>query len=168
MSKAFIICGSPAAGKTSYGRKLAEEKKAVFLDIDISTERLVQLALTESGHNKDDRDSDYFKETYREVIYQTMFDIARENLQWIDVVIVGPFTRELRMEKWHETLAAELKSEVEIHYVYCNAEERRRRMVERNSGRDKAKLKRWDSINAYYGNEEPPLFKHIFIDTSKK
>ncbi|NOX66310.1 MAG: ATP-binding protein [Chlorobi bacterium] len=168
MSKAYIICGSPAAGKTSYGRKLAEEKKAAFLDIDISTERLVQLALVESGHDKDDRDSDYFKETYREVIYQTMFDIARENLQWIDVVIAGPFTRELRMEKWHETLAAELKSEIEIHYVYCNAEERRRRMEERNSKRDKAKLKSWDSINAYYGNEEPPPFEHIFVDTSKK
>ena len=107
MSKAFIISGSPASGKTSYGRKLAKMKKACFLDIDLSTEPLVQRALSESGHDKDDRDSEYFKKTYREVIYQTMFDIARENLKWIDVVIVGPFTRELRLESWPETLASE-------------------------------------------------------------
>jgi len=168
MSKAYIICGSPAAGKTSYGRKLAEEKKAAFLDIDISTERLVQLALVESGHDKDDRDSDYFKETYREVIYQTMFDIARENLQWIDVVIAGPFTRELRLETWPKFLTSELESEVEIYYVYCNAEKRRQRMIERNSKRDKAKLKNWDDVNVYYGDEEPPPFEHIFVDTSTK
>ncbi|MEN8192549.1 MAG: AAA family ATPase, partial [Bacteroidota bacterium] len=53
MYKAFIICGSPASGKTTYGKKLAKEKKALFLDIDISTERLVKLALEESGRNDD-------------------------------------------------------------------------------------------------------------------
>ena len=168
MSKAYIICGSPASGKTTYGKELAKNKKAVFLDIDISTERLVQLALAESGHDKDDRDSSYFKNTYREVIYKTMFDIARENLEWNDVVIVGPFTREVRMESWPEILTTELGVEVEVHYIYCNAEERRRRMIERNSERDKAKLKDWDFINAYYGEEQPPPFKHVFVDTSKK
>ena len=166
MSKAFIICGSPASGKTSYGRKLAKMKKVYFLDIDLSTEPLVQLSLTESGHDKNDRDSEYFKKTYREVIYQTMFDIARENLQWTDVVIVGPFTRELRMATWPETLTSELGSEVEIHYVYCNAEERRQRMIERNSKRDMAKLKNWSNINAYYGEEQRPIFEHVFIHTS--
>ena len=166
MSKAYIICGSPAAGKTNYGRKLAKMKKACFLDIDLSTERLVQLALSESGHNEDDRDSDYFKETYREVIYQTMFDIARENLQWMDVVIVGPFTRELRIELWPEILSSDLSSEVEIHYVYCNAEERRQRMIKRNSERDKPKLSNWEKINTYYGEEQPPAFEHVFVDTS--
>ncbi len=166
MSKAFIICGSPASGKSSYGRKLAKMKKACFLDIDLSTEPLVQRALSESGHDKDDRDSEYFKKTYREVIYKTMFDIARENLKWIDVVIVGPFTRELKMKSWPETLTSELGSEVEIHYVYCNAEERRQRMIKRNSKRDMAKMKQWEKINSYYGDEQPPTFEHVFVDTS--
>ena len=166
MNKAYIICGSPASGKTTYGKELAKTKKAVYLDIDLSTEPLIQKALLESGHDKDDRDSDYFKETYREVIYKTMFDIARENLQWIDVVIVGPFTRELRIESWPEILASELRSEMEVHYVYCNAEERRKRMIERNSKRDVAKLKNWENINAYYGEEERPAFEHVFVDTS--
>lgn len=166
MSKAYIICGSPASGKTTYGQELAKTNKAAFLDIDLSTERLVQLALSESGHDKDDRDSEYFKKTYRDVIYKTMFDIARENLKWIDVVIVGPFTLELRMESWPETLGSELGSEIEIHYVYCNAEEKRKRMIERNSERDKAKLKHWEKVNSYYGEEQPPAFEHVFVDTS--
>lgn len=168
MSKAFIICGSPASGKTTYGQELAKTNKAAFLDIDLSTERLVQKALSESGHDKDDRDSAYFKETYREVIYKTMFDVARENLKWIDVVIVGPFTRELKMETWPETLTSDLGSEVEIHYVYCNAEEKRKRMIRRNSERDKSKLRDWENFNNYYGDEQPPLFEHVFVDTSIK
>lgn len=168
MSKAFIICGSPAAGKTSYGRKLAKMENACLLDIDISTEPLVQKALSESGHDKDDRDSEYFKQTYREVIYQTMFDTARENLKWIDVVIVGPFTRELRMESWPETLSSELGSEVEIHYVFCNTDERRQRIIKRNSERDNAKLTNWEKLNTYYGDEQPPPFEHVFVDTSSK
>ena len=32
MTTAYIVCGSPGAGKTSYGRKLARDKLAVFLE----------------------------------------------------------------------------------------------------------------------------------------
>lgn len=168
MPKAFIICGSPASGKTTYGKQLAEEKGAVFIDIDNSTERLVRLALSESGRNQDDRDSEYFKNTYREAIYQTMFDIARENLAWSDAVIVGPFTREIRNISWPEILMAELKSKIEIHYLYCKPDERYERMRKRKSVRDQAKLNDWNSFNKYYGEETPPLFEHIFVDTSSK
>ncbi len=168
MSKAFIICGSPASGKTSYGRKLAKMNHACFLDIDISTEPLVQKALSEYGHDKDDRDSEYFKQTYREVIYQTIFDTARENLQWTDVVIVGPFTHELKIKSWPEKLTFELGSEVEIHYIYCKSDERRQRIIKRNSDRDKAKLINWEKVNTYYGDELPPPFEHVFVDTSSK
>ena len=168
MSKVFIICGSPASGKTTYGKELAKTHKATFLDIDLSTEPLVQRALSESGHDKDDRDSEYFKKTYREVIYKTMFDITRENLKWIDDVVVGPFTRELKMKSWPETLTSELGSEVEVHYVFCDSEERRERMIKRNSKRDMAKLNQWEEINSYYGDEQSPPFDHVFVDTSSR
>jgi len=168
MNKAFIICGSPGSGKTTHGKKLAQELGAAFLDIDLSTERLVKLALTESGMDKDDRDSEYFKRTYRETIYQTIFDIARENLLWTDVVIVGPFTRELRIEAWPEILECDLKSKIEIHYVYCKIDERYQRLIQRKSKRDEAKLKDWKKFNDYFGEELPPTFEHIFIDTSSK
>lgn len=166
MSKVYIICGSPASGKTTYGKKLAKEKRATFIDIDQSTERLVRLALSKSGRNEYDRDSKYFKENFREPIYQTLFDIAKDNLDWTNVVLVGPFTQEIRLKNWPEILVKELGGEVEIHYVYCNSEVRYNRMLGRKSKRDKAKLSDWESFNKYYGDEKPPEFKHVFIDTS--
>ena len=72
-------------------QQLAANSTATVLDIDTVTERLVRIGLVESGHSPDDRDSDYFKRTYRDPIYEALFDIARENLPYHDVVIVGPF-----------------------------------------------------------------------------
>ena len=75
MNKAYIICGAPGAGKTSWARRLSADRHAVLLDIDSVSERLVRLALAESGHSEDDRDSEHFKRTYREPIYEALFDI---------------------------------------------------------------------------------------------
>jgi predicted kinase len=96
MNKTFVVCGNPGSGKSFYGRQLSKDHGAVFLDIDIVTERLVRAGLSLAQQDPDDRDSDGFKETLRQPIYDTLFDISRENLQWNDVVIVGPFTKELR------------------------------------------------------------------------
>jgi len=166
MGQAFIICGSPGSGKSTYGKALAEKRGAVLLDIDFSTERLIRLSLAESGHNPDDRDSAYFKDKFRQPIYDTLFDIARQNLSWIDVVIVGPFTREIRNPDWPSELSKELECSVEIHYVYCQAEIRKERLVHRRNPRDVMKLQEWDNHMMYYGDEQPPEFPHIYIDTS--
>ena len=140
MGQAFIICGSPGSGKSVYGKALAEKRGAVLLDIDFSTERLIRLSLAESGYDPDDRDSAYFKKTFRQPIYDTLFDIARQNLSWIDVIIVGPYTREIRKE----------------------------RLIRRGNQRDMLKLQDWDNHLKYYGDEKPPEFPHVFIDTSDK
>ena len=83
MNKAIIVCGIPGAGKSTYGKRLAKELKAVFLDIDSATERLVRLSLFLSDHNPDDRDGAFFKNNYRQPIYDQLFDIACENISQI-------------------------------------------------------------------------------------
>ncbi len=166
MSKAFVVCGSPGSGKSSYGRQLSKDRGAVLLDIDSVTERLVRTGLSLAQRDPDDRDSDCFKETFRQPIYETLFDIARENLQWNDVVIVGPFTRELRKPGWPSELSEILQCPVEVHYVYCSPEIRRERLSRRANPRDDAKLRDWQHHNQYYGAEEPPDFPHVYIDTS--
>jgi len=167
MNKAIVVCGSPGAGKSTYGKRLAKELKAVFLDIDSATERLVRLSLSLSDHDLDDRDSGFFKNNYRQPIYNQLFDIACENIPHIDVVIAGPFTKEIRDIEWPETLERILGCPVEIHYVYCHPEIRKKRMVKRANPRDAAKLKNWKGFNTYYGNEAPPVFEHIIVDNSK-
>jgi len=164
MPKTIIVCGSPGSGKTTYARKIAAAGAMTLLDIDTATERLVKVGLAESGHSPDDRDSDYFKRAYREPVYQALFDIARDNLPFHDVVITGPFTREIRDPDWPDRLSAKLRSPVEVHYVQCLPEIRRQRLVARGDRRDRAKLEEWDRYIEYYGEEDPPVFEHVLVD----
>ena len=163
MSKAIIVCGTPGSGKTTHAKQLAANSTATVLDIDTVTERLVRIGLVESGHSPDDRDSDYFKRTYRDPIYEALFDIARENLPYHDVVIVGPFTREIQDPGWPEKLSRELNSTVEVHYVQCPPNIRRQRLALRGDARDRAKLEDWDRYIRYYGDEHPPVFEHMLV-----
>ena len=164
--QAYIVCGSPGAGKTFYGKRLAERLNATFLDIDVSTERLVKLALDLAGHDPDDRDSSYFKEHFREPIYEQLFDIARDNLRHINVVIEGPFTKELKNPEWCERLTERLGCPVEIHYVSCVQEIRKERIRKRGNPRDEAKLRDWDEYVRYY-DDAPPSCSHVLVDNFK-
>ncbi len=166
MQKCFVVCGSPGSGKSTYAEQLASLHHATLLDIDPVTERLVRLALAQSGQDVDDRDSETFKSTFRAPIYETLFDIARENLPIQDVVVVGPFTKELRDPLWPSELSKSLGAAVEIHYVGCPLDVRKRRLVSRGNARDLAKLKDWDDHIQYYGLESPPVFKHVLVDGS--
>jgi predicted kinase len=165
MNTTYVICGSPGAGKSTYAKRLASEHGAALLDIDTVTERLVRLALRESENDPDDRDSDYFKRTFREPIYETLFDIARENMSFQDMVVVGPFTKELREPDWPAKLSQSLGGLVEVHYVHCPPDERKRRLAERGNPRDLAKLRDWEKYIQYY-EESPPVFAHVMVNGS--
>jgi cytidylate kinase len=82
MNTAIIVCGSPGAGKSTYGSKLAAERRALLLDIDTCTEQIIRASLAELGLDTDDRDSDYFKSTFREPIYETLFNINPVSLSF--------------------------------------------------------------------------------------
>ena len=166
MNKTIIVCGSPGSGKSWYGRKLSTELGAVLLDIDTVSERLVRAGLRLGDHDQDDRDSNLFKSTFRQPIYETLFDIARHNLPLNNIIIVGPFTQELRNPDWPSELSHLLGSSVEIHYIYCAPEIRKVRLANRANPRDRAKLRDWPQHLRYYGTETPPEFPHVFIDTS--
>ena len=166
MYTSCIVCGSPGSGKSTYARQLAAVRHATLLDIDTVTERLVRVALVQSGHSQDDRDSGYFKQSFRQPIYETLFDIARENLPFQDVVIVGPFTKEIKDPDWPSRLHQLLDSLIEVHYVQCAAEIRRHRLARRGSARDQAKLNDWENYIQYYGDESPPVFEHVLVDGS--
>lgn len=58
MHTAYIVCGSPGAGKSTYAKKLAALHLAALLDIDTVTERLVRVALRKAGRDPDDRDAE--------------------------------------------------------------------------------------------------------------
>ncbi len=165
--RATIICGSPGSGKSTYAKALANAQGAVLLDIDTCSERLVMAGLNMAGLDPMDRDSPEFKTAFRDAIYETMFDIASENIPHCDVVLVGPFTKELRVEDWPEQLVERLESRVNIVYVYCEPKERKERLKARKNPRDDGKFENYEAFNQYYGDEGKPSFEHAFIDTSQ-
>jgi predicted kinase len=162
----YIVCGSPGAGKTSYGKELAKLKQATFLDIDTATERLVKLSLELLGKDVNDRDSNYFKTHFRNPIYEQLFDIAQENLAWNNVIITGPFTREIKDPSWTDKLSARLGVPVEVHYVFCPPSIREVRIRQRNNPRDLAKLASWEDYLGYYESEPLPACGHILVDNT--
>ena len=163
----MVICGNAGVGKSTLGARVAKELGAALVDIDTCTERLVRLVMTTAGLHPDDRDSHDYKSLLREPVYETMFDIARENLRHVSCVIVGPFTRERRRATWPTELATRLDARVEIVLARCSSEERRRRIEARKNPRDAGKLVSWDEY-VRSGEDPGPLpFEHRVVDTTE-
>ncbi|MGE9270126.1 MAG: AAA family ATPase [Verrucomicrobiales bacterium] len=167
MHECHLVCGPPAGGKTTFARVLANSLKAFLLDSDQVTERLVRAGLALAGMDPDDRDSPRYKRAYREVVYATLFDLAREHLQRGPVVIAGPFTRETGRVDGLAKLSESIGQPLEVHFVWCPPEERRRRLRERGEPRDASKLAQWDAYVATC-REEAPCWAHHFVDSSKE
>jgi predicted kinase len=159
-----IVFGPPASGKTVYARKLAREIGGCLLDSDGATERMVRAGLELAGCDPDDRDSVAYRTVFRDAVYETLFDVAVENLPAVPVVIAGPFTREGGGIDWPERLAARLGTTVEFHFVWCPPEIRRERIVRRGEPRDGPKLADWENYVATC-REEVPVFPHQLVRT---
>lgn len=165
--KLTIICGNAGTGKTTLGKLLADESGAIMLDIDTVSERLVQAGLAQSGRPKNDRDSAEYKAVYRSAIHETLFALADENLSRLPCIIIAPFTTERRNRGFVRAVEERLQCPVEILFVWCEEEERRLRIIQRNNPRDVAKLASWGAYSAAGRDPEPrPPFPHRFVDTT--
>jgi dephospho-CoA kinase len=165
--RAIVVCGAAGAGKTTHAYLLARREGAVLIDIDTVSEKLVQAGLRALGHDQDDRDSPIYKQIYRDAIHETLFAVARDNLDVLPCVIVAPFTRERREADFKERLERELRTSVEIVYVHCDEKIRKARIAARKNPRDRDKLLGWESYSDAARDDSRPDFKHTFVDTSQ-
>jgi len=163
--RVHLVFGPPAAGKTTYARRLAERIGAVMLDSDEVAERLIRAGLSLAGLDPNDRDSPAYKSAYRDDVYETLFDLAQAHLARLPVVIVGPFTREGGEALWPARMAARLGMMPEFHFVWCHPSIRKERIMARGTLRDLAKIADWTAYVATC-REMPPAFPHVWIDSS--
>jgi predicted kinase len=161
----FIVCGNAGVGKTTFALTLAREHKACLIDIDTSSERLVQAGLGAAGLDKNDRDSEKYKMIYREAIHETLFAIAAQNISHTSCVIVAPFTKERRDPEFLSICKTRVNAEVRIYYLVCGEAERRRRIQARGNPRDRDKLSNWELYSAEGQDPCPPPFAHVLIPT---
>lgn len=164
MPKLFVIAGAAGAGKSTYGKALAKEKKACFLDSDTVTEDVVRAGMLAGGMSPDDRDSPQYRRFFREAVYEALYQISAENLPHLDVVIVGPFTSEIRESDWPTQLASRFNSKIEVHFVSCDETVRLERIKNRANPRDQWKIKNWQDY-LEKSSISPPVFQHHMIRT---
>jgi predicted kinase len=143
MRTLHIVCGMPASGKTTFAKELAVEMGAAFFDSDTATDLIIQAAHKAAEIDPHDRDSETYKQTYREPVYETLFALADENLVHVDVIIAGPFTAELKDKSgWVEQLEKRFcPAVIKLHHIEISEELRLERMRCRGAKRDEVKLR---------------------------
>ena len=164
MSKLVVICGPAGVGKSTLGKQVAAELKACLLDSDTVTEPVVRAGMAFGGADPDDRDSEVYREAFRFPVYDCLYAAAEENLPHVDVVLVGPFTSEIRDPGWLDDLRARFGGEVEVVFVTCDEEVRLERIRRRGNPRDALKLRDWAGYLA--GSDlRAPAFEHRIVRT---
>lgn len=164
-ARLHVVCGPPAAGKTTHARALAGRLGGCLFDSDQVAERLVRAGLALAGRNPDDRDSPSYKAAFRDPVYETLFALAAEHLGRLPVVIAGPFTGECADPAWPERLERRFGVRPVVHFVWCPPEVRRQRILARGEARDRPKLEAWADYVATC-RDEPPVFPHVRVVTA--
>lgn len=149
MKKIIIITGMPGVGKTTLGKALAKTINAAFLDKDTVSDKFTNL-ITKNVTHEHDKESDFYRSEVRDLEYEVTMDIAIEQINYINnVIVVGPFTKELKdnlifFEKYKKN-----NINVEFHFfnIICNKEENKRRIKIRNLPEDKMKLDDWKNYS---------------------
>ena len=149
----ILFSGHAGTGKSTLAKKalpLMIEKTGedfFFLDKDTAYGAFSAHVMQLTGNNPNDRDSPYYLENLRDWEYSGLIDIARENLLLgVNVILVGPFSREIQSGKMFSPQALGLTPETSIRLAWIELEENeaKRRMEKRADPRDDWKLAHWD------------------------
>ncbi|MFE3322865.1 AAA family ATPase [Nocardia sp. NPDC059195] len=152
MSGVTIICGFPAAGKTTATRFLADLVDPVVLDKDTFAPQLEESVMSELNGNPFDRDSDLYRRVVSPNIYAALLSHAVRIGARCPVLVDAPFLGHVQAAAENGVLLtdyirAATAAEVEIRTVWVNTDtvRIRDRMVARGAERDQPKLTAWDS-----------------------
>lgn len=144
-SRAILVCGVPASGKTSFGKELARSLGFALLDLDTVTNPLFEYVGGEFLVDVPTPDAPT-RATVNDVRYQCLFDTAAEIMEvGTSVVVVAPFTSERTFPSSWRTVAERLRADPErvtLAWVDTPADEVVARMKRRGADRDLEKIER--------------------------
>lgn len=150
--KLVFFVGVAGTGKTTVAKEIALQMPCTFLDRDTIGGRFVEAILEMNNMDKNDRDSQFYKENLRDLEYDTAKDVCIESLEvGQNVFMISPFTAELKHKVWiKEVIQASGRSESEIDVKVIvvmleDIEQQRERIEERGTVRDTWKLDNWSS-----------------------
>jgi len=161
MRKLIFFLGGAGAGKTTLARALARERRAALLDMDSLSRPAAEALMIQAGLDPDDRDSPEYKALCRDLGYRLTMNAALDNLDvGTDVVVIGPFTKEIEDPNWLERELGRIGAspqnvDVKVVFVHLPDEQLyKRRIQQRQSKLDQWKLDNWDSFKSSLAKRE--------------
>lgn len=153
---AYVTLGGAGSGKSTLSRRLSAETGAVYLDKDTIAGPLVRVALDALGQDPSDRESnDVYVTSIMPAEYETLFAAAGSNLALGHAVVLdAPFVAYLDDPGFLRRSVAQAgwpPARIRVIRVRASPEVVRRRLIERGSERDRAKLADWDGYWDRFG-----------------
>lgn len=172
----IFFCGHAGSGKTTLARRtiqnfLAECKASYcLLDKDTLYGKYSAAVMQLLTGNPDDRDSPLYLQHLREPEYQSLLDVAREQLALgIHVFVVGPLSREILAHQLIDRAWLGVAANVVIRIVWVHVDEAvaKQRIMVRGDVRDAYKLAHWDEYRVRRVLPSPEEFPElIFFDNT--
>ncbi|MCU1405463.1 MAG: hypothetical protein JWQ43_1766 [Glaciihabitans sp.] len=166
ISRALVICGVPASGKTTFARDVAQELAWTILDLDTLTNPLFEHAGGEFLVDVPTAEPSV-RASINEIRYTCLFDTARENLALgVNVILVAPFTSERMFSLAWDRLVSNLgvtPERVTLAWMDTPVGEVVNRMQQRGAARDLEKIEHPDRFLTADVTSAPAV-PHIRID----
>lgn len=170
MSRALLVAGPPASGKSTLGRTLARRLHGAVLDQDVLTNPLVTVVAGLLGAG-DDLDHPRLRELVRDARYECLLDSAQLQLGCgTPTVLVAPFTAETQdPERWR-VVDRRLRdcgaSEVHLVWLAATSQLLERRMRLRSAPRDQARIADQQRRQGWLESVRPPVVPAVLVDAS--
>jgi len=145
----FVI-GIAGAGKSTIARQLAAGLRGVYLDKDTVAGSFTGLILELAGHDRGDRDSDFYRDVVMPLEYETLLSLGEDNMRLGHPVIFdAPFGAYFSDKEFIRRRASEKAWPAGrriVLRVQVDKERNRQQLSQRTSPRDAWKLEHWDEF----------------------